>query len=243
MRCAPINDDTNTPTASPPARSRVLGRHRPIEQSLHGCQTNAAAAPSNKPPDRVRVDKYTKLVRSLPSNKPNRPSIGIGAERCTHHIKIHDTNTPVIRTRNRMTCETDQPMRATQTNGHTTYHCSSTARLHRCRSIEGSPGAKYGTSPAIWPQLAAYSTDHGRSRRICDACSADPNSATQVATATSTAPNAGNKRRARRTQNDRKLTESANPCSSMSNIVMRNPDTTKNTSTPRKPPDIHEKPA
>ncbi len=38
-------------------------------------------------------------------------------------------------------------------NGHSRYHCSSTARLHRCRNSDGVP-EKYVSSEKICDQLA-----------------------------------------------------------------------------------------
>ena len=155
VRCAPIKEANNTLTASPAARSRVLSRHRASVLMLQGRHMNAAAAPISNPPERVSVERYTKLVRSRPENNPKTPSMRVGAERFTHHINNHDASTPPMSSRNRVDWETDQPSSATHTSGHTTYHCSSTARLHRCRSIGGSPAEKYGMSPTICPQFAA----------------------------------------------------------------------------------------
>ena len=55
--------------------------------------------------------------------------------------------------------------------------------------------------------------------------------------------NAGSRRRQRRTQNCRRFTPPARSRSSISKEVIRNPETTKKTSTPKKPPCIHENPA
>ena len=54
---------------------------------------------------------------------------------------------------------------------------------------------------------------------------------------------AGSKRRARRNQNAARSTAPDLPRSSSSSDVIRNPETTKNTSTPIHPPRIHENPA
>jgi hypothetical protein len=80
------------------------------------------------------------------------------------------------------------------------------------------------------------------SRRSSDCCSAEPNSAAHSATATSTANSAGSSRLARRSQKPPNPIRPLRSCSSSSSDVMRKPDTTKNTSTPKKPPCIHENP-
>ena len=58
-----------------------------------------------------------------------------------------------------------------------------------------------------------------------------------------TAKNAGRSRLARRIQNPPNAMRPLRSCSSSSSDVIRNPDTTKNTSTPKNPPCIHENPA
>ena len=85
--------------------------------------------------------------------------------------------------------------------------------------------------------------DHGRSRFSVDCCSAVPNMLAHNATANIMVNSAGSKRRARLTQNWPRFTRWFFSRSSSNSEVIRNPDTTKNTSTPKKPPRIQPNPA
>ncbi len=77
-----------------------------------------------------------KLTRSTPSMSP------IGLRSCEPPKLSHAVNaiaaTPSAATMRALRTR-DKPMSATNTSGQTRYHCSSTARLHTCRSSGGSP--------------------------------------------------------------------------------------------------------
>src|SRR3954463_2587707 len=108
----------------------------------HGRHTNAAPAPSSRPLERVSVDRYMKLIRSDVS------ALG----EASHHVR---TITAAAAQRiHRPICALRRlPLvRATKASGHSKYHCSSTAKLQRCRRGEKLP--KYCAPPTIWPQLA-----------------------------------------------------------------------------------------
>src|SRR3954469_10055022 len=108
----------------------------------HGRHTKAAPAPSSRPLDRVNVDRYMKLTRSEVSavgDADNHVNTITAAEAQRIHRAIW-----VLRRLPRVS--------ATKATGHNKYHCSSTARLHRCRKGEKLP--KYCAPPTIWPQLA-----------------------------------------------------------------------------------------
>src|SRR4051812_2451902 len=108
----------------------------------HGRHTKAAPAPSRRPLDRVSVDRYKKLMRSDVS------ALGDAS----HHVRTM-TAAAALRI-HRPICVLRRLPRVspTKASGHSRYHCSSTARLHRCRNGEKLP--KYCAPPKIWPQLA-----------------------------------------------------------------------------------------
>ena len=69
-----------------------------------------------------------------------------------------------------------------------------------------------------------------------------PNAAAHKATASSSTNNAGSRRRARRTQNWVSEVPPLFSRSSINKVVIKKPDTTKNTSTPKNPPRIQWNP-
>src|SRR3954452_12258456 len=108
----------------------------------HGRHTNAAPAPSSSPLERVSVDRYMKLIRSDVS-APGEAS---------HHVRTITAAAAQRTHRPICTFRRLPRVSATKASGHSKYHCSSTARLHRCRRGEKFP--KYWAPPTIWPQLA-----------------------------------------------------------------------------------------
>jgi hypothetical protein len=125
-----------TPSSSAPAPAAGALRLR------HGRHRNAAPAPSSRPLERVNVERYSRLMRA---------SVSCGSRAIHQVMSITNAAAPSnsalrfeARPRTRDT--------ARKPRGHSRYHCSSTARLHRWRSGERLP--KYCAPPTIWPQLA-----------------------------------------------------------------------------------------
>src|SRR4051794_756705 len=87
----------------------------------HGRHTKAAPAPSRRPLDRVNVDRYKKLIRSDVS----------AAGDASHHVRT--ITAPAAHRIHRPICVLRRLPRvnATKASGHSKYHCSSTARLHK----------------------------------------------------------------------------------------------------------------
>lgn len=97
---------------------------------------------------------------------------------------------------------------------------------------------KYEVPTQIWNQLKPYISAAMMSPRKLPSVSRSKMEQ-YTATRRSSIHNAGNKRRARLTQNCFRLMRPSRSDSAISNEVMRNPLMTKNTSTPRKPPPSH----
>ncbi len=143
VRCAVAKKHTsNAVAARPAALSLTPAGLDAAARMRHGRHRNAAPAPSSRPLERVNVDRYKKLVRS-----------DVNA--------VGDARKNVMSITTNAAISTDRPMSemrllrrviATKTSGQIRYHCSSTARLHRCRSGEKLP--KYCVPPRICPQFA-----------------------------------------------------------------------------------------
>ena len=116
-------------------------------------QINATPAPSNKPLERVKVDRYMKLVRSSPSKRPIGPPSSDGEPDSSENVNAITRKAAPISSRPTVEALRRSFMMTTNVRGHSRYHCSSTAKLHTCLSSGSLP--KYGTPPRIWPQLPA----------------------------------------------------------------------------------------
>ena len=124
----------NAPSANTSAKpDRTFAKRTTV--FFHGCHTHASTAPSNSPLDLVIVLRYKKLMRvSLSAvNASAVPTMTAAAKSPITTAEIHLG----IRL---------FPNTKTNAIGHNTYHCSSTANDHRCRSIGNEFAAKYGVS-------------------------------------------------------------------------------------------------
>ena len=78
---------TSIPIATPHATIEPASRDVVCRDGVrHGRHTNAAAAPSSRPVERVIVDRYMKFVRSDPSNTPGGPPSNGESPVCSQNV-------------------------------------------------------------------------------------------------------------------------------------------------------------